>query len=282
MDAILGRATEGRWPGRLKHARSRRAPSRPGGGAEEPTAEDDRGRSRGRDLPRSRDPTPRRRHPVLGRGAPHRHRRAHRPEGRPGHRSRARSLDGPREVSMARCVELGHALGNQHWPAVVKGTRVYVPLTVARAVMASVMKTHAFEGVTYALRTRRGGHSLPGAARGPAAVRRRRGTSPRRCAEGPAVSIARTMRAAPVRGLPPADRLLLVLQRPGVGGPGERGAGRRHAERVRARLDPARGDLGRHRAARGAPRRTRGGHRAHRRAPTGPSSNASSARRLGP
>jgi urease accessory protein len=59
-------------------------------------------------------------------------------------------LEGPPEVAMARCVELGHALGNQHWPAVVKGTRVYVPLTVARAVMASVMKTHSFEGVTYA------------------------------------------------------------------------------------------------------------------------------------
>jgi urease accessory protein len=53
------------------------------------------------------------------------------------------------EMSIATCVELGHALGNQHWPAVVKGTRVYVPLSVARAVMASVMKTHAFEGVTY-------------------------------------------------------------------------------------------------------------------------------------
>jgi urease accessory protein len=58
-------------------------------------------------------------------------------------------LDGPREVSMARCVELGHALGNQHWAAVVKGQRVYVPLTVARRVMASVMRTHSFEGVTY-------------------------------------------------------------------------------------------------------------------------------------
>jgi urease accessory protein len=46
-------------------------------------------------------------------------------------------------------IELGHALGNQHWPAVVKGTTVYVPLTVDRKVMASVMKTHAFEGVTY-------------------------------------------------------------------------------------------------------------------------------------
>jgi urease accessory protein len=58
--------------------------------------------------------------------------------------------DGPPEVSMARCVELGHALGNQHWAAVVKGRRVYVPLAVSRAVMASVMKTHSFEGVTYA------------------------------------------------------------------------------------------------------------------------------------
>lgn len=47
------------------------------------------------------------------------------------------------------CFELGHALGNQHWAAVVKGTRVYVPLTVARAVMESVMKIHAFEHVTW-------------------------------------------------------------------------------------------------------------------------------------
>ncbi|MBL9122911.1 MAG: hypothetical protein JNG90_04715, partial [Planctomycetaceae bacterium] len=43
----------------------------------------------------------------------------------------------------------GHALGNQHWPAVVKETAVYVPLTVDRKVMASVMKTHAFAGITY-------------------------------------------------------------------------------------------------------------------------------------
>jgi len=45
--------------------------------------------------------------------------------------------------------ELGHALGNQHWPAVVKGARVFVPLTVDRKVMASVMKTHALPGVRY-------------------------------------------------------------------------------------------------------------------------------------
>ncbi len=46
-------------------------------------------------------------------------------------------------------VELGHAIGNQHWPAVVKGTKVYVPLTVDKKVMLSVMETHHLEGITY-------------------------------------------------------------------------------------------------------------------------------------
>lgn len=46
-------------------------------------------------------------------------------------------------------VELGHAIGNQHWPAVVKGTRVYVPLTVDREVMESVMRTHHIEGISF-------------------------------------------------------------------------------------------------------------------------------------
>jgi len=53
------------------------------------------------------------------------------------------------EIAMRTCVELGHALGNQHWPALVKGTRVYVPLTVDRKVMSSVMNTHRFEGIRY-------------------------------------------------------------------------------------------------------------------------------------
>lgn len=44
-------------------------------------------------------------------------------------------------------VELGHAIGNQHWPAVVKGTKVYVPLTVDKKVMESVMRTHHIENV---------------------------------------------------------------------------------------------------------------------------------------
>jgi len=53
------------------------------------------------------------------------------------------------EALVRTCIELGHAIGNQHWPTVVKGTKVFVPLTVDHAVMSSVMKTHGFEGVTY-------------------------------------------------------------------------------------------------------------------------------------
>ena len=49
-------------------------------------------------------------------------------------------------------VELGHALGNQHWPAVVQGSKVYVPLTVDRKVMQSVMKTHSLEHIAYSFR----------------------------------------------------------------------------------------------------------------------------------
>lgn len=54
----------------------------------------------------------------------------------------------PEEI-IRRSVELGHAIGNQHWPAIVKGTKVYVPLTVDKKVMQSVMDTHHFEDVTY-------------------------------------------------------------------------------------------------------------------------------------
>jgi urease accessory protein len=57
--------------------------------------------------------------------------------------------DAAPELVVRTCVELGHALGNQHWPALVKGTRVFVPLTVDRKVMSSVMNTHRFEHVRY-------------------------------------------------------------------------------------------------------------------------------------
>lgn len=51
-----------------------------------------------------------------------------------------------------QCFELGHAIGNQHWPAVMKGDKVYVPLSVDRKVMLSVMHTHNFSNITYAFR----------------------------------------------------------------------------------------------------------------------------------
>lgn len=56
--------------------------------------------------------------------------------------------ESPEEI-IRRSLELGHAIGNQHWPAVVKGCRIYVPLTVDRQVMLSVMDTHHLEGITY-------------------------------------------------------------------------------------------------------------------------------------
>lgn len=46
-------------------------------------------------------------------------------------------------------LELGHAIGNQHWPAVVKGAKIYVPLTVDQKVMMSVMDTHHIEGINF-------------------------------------------------------------------------------------------------------------------------------------
>lgn len=54
----------------------------------------------------------------------------------------------PLEI-LRRCVELGHAIGNQHWPAIVKGDKVYVPLTVDKKVMSSVMDTHHFADMPY-------------------------------------------------------------------------------------------------------------------------------------
>lgn len=54
----------------------------------------------------------------------------------------------PEEI-IRTALELGHAIGNQHWPAVVKGTKVYVPLTVDKKVMMSVMETHHIPGITF-------------------------------------------------------------------------------------------------------------------------------------
>ena len=61
----------------------------------------------------------------------------------------AKLKDQPQEEIIRISLELGHAIGNQHWPAVVKGTKVYVPMTVDRKVMLSVMDTHHIEDITY-------------------------------------------------------------------------------------------------------------------------------------
>ncbi len=58
----------------------------------------------------------------------------------------------PFDVVLRMAVELGHAIGNQHWAAVVRGTKVYVPLVLDRKVMDSVMQSHNFEHITYTFR----------------------------------------------------------------------------------------------------------------------------------
>lgn len=61
----------------------------------------------------------------------------------------------PTDVALRVAVELGHAIGNQHWAAVVRGTKVYVPLVVDRKVMESVMQTHHFDHIFYSFRPAR-------------------------------------------------------------------------------------------------------------------------------
>lgn len=56
---------------------------------------------------------------------------------------------GPAETLLSRCVEVGHALGSQHWPALVKASQVYVPLTVTQEAMETVMETHRIEDVSW-------------------------------------------------------------------------------------------------------------------------------------
>jgi urease accessory protein len=58
-------------------------------------------------------------------------------------------LDEPGPTVLSRCVEVGLAVGNQHWPAVVKASQVYVPLSVAQESMESVLETHRIAGVSW-------------------------------------------------------------------------------------------------------------------------------------
>lgn len=43
--------------------------------------------------------------------------------------------------------KLGHALGNQHWPAILEHGAVYVPLYVDEKIMRSMLKTHNFDDI---------------------------------------------------------------------------------------------------------------------------------------
>lgn len=52
-----------------------------------------------------------------------------------------------RDELIRTSVEIGHAIGNQHWPAVVKEKTIYVPLTLDKKVMESVMRTHNFADI---------------------------------------------------------------------------------------------------------------------------------------
>lgn len=59
----------------------------------------------------------------------------------------------PFKQALRTAVELGHAIGNQHWPAIIKGSMLYIPLTVDKKVMTSVMDTHHIEGISYEFRS---------------------------------------------------------------------------------------------------------------------------------
>lgn len=46
-------------------------------------------------------------------------------------------------------VQLGHVLGNQHWPVKIEGMSVYVPVSVDKKVMETVLKTYDLKGIEY-------------------------------------------------------------------------------------------------------------------------------------
>ncbi len=46
-------------------------------------------------------------------------------------------------------VQLGHVLGNQHWPVKIEGTSVYVPVSVDKKVMETVLNTYNLQGIEY-------------------------------------------------------------------------------------------------------------------------------------
>lgn len=58
----------------------------------------------------------------------------------------------PVEEAVATAIEIGHAIGNQHWAAILRGESLLVPLTVDRKVMLGVMRTYNFEGISFSFR----------------------------------------------------------------------------------------------------------------------------------
>lgn len=58
----------------------------------------------------------------------------------------------PHSEAIALAIELGHAIGNQHWAALVSGNSLMVPLVVDKKVMLSVMRTYNFDGISFSFR----------------------------------------------------------------------------------------------------------------------------------
>jgi len=57
--------------------------------------------------------------------------------------------DAPPAELVRAAVQLGHVLGNQHWPVKIEGLSVYVPVSVDKQVMETVLKTYGLQGITY-------------------------------------------------------------------------------------------------------------------------------------
>lgn len=55
----------------------------------------------------------------------------------------------PLQEHLQTLFELGHAIGNQHWPAVIHRRRLYLPLVMDRKVMESVLLSHRFAGISH-------------------------------------------------------------------------------------------------------------------------------------
>lgn len=58
----------------------------------------------------------------------------------------------PHNEAIALAIEIGHAIGNQHWAALIREDSLFVPLSVDRKVMLSVMRTYNFDGISFTFR----------------------------------------------------------------------------------------------------------------------------------